>query len=340
MIGDVLPGSKRVAITGIGAKAPERIVTNHDIAKLVETNDEWIIERTGIRERRFAAEGEALSHYAIPAARIALEQAKVAPEEIDLIIVCTLTPDMVFPCTAALVGDALGAKNAAAYDLSAGCTGFVYGLAQAYGMIASGMARRALVIGGDLLSKILDMHDRGTVVLFGDGCGAVVVETVATGGFRGFELGADGSGGKDLYMPGGGSLQPATHESIDRGDHLIHMNGREVFKFATRVLVSSAEHTLAKCGVSIDDVDVYIPHQANMRIIEYAVDKLGVPEEKVVVNVDRYGNTSGGSIPLALADAQAAGRLKDGALVLMTGMGTGLTWGSALIEWNGTGEGR
>lgn len=340
MIGDVLAGSARVAITGIGACAPERVVTNHDLAELVDTNDEWVVERTGIRERRFAADGEPLSHYAVPASRTALENAGVTAEEIDLIIVCTLTPDMVFPCTAALVGDAIGAKNAAAYDLSAGCTGFVYGVAQAYGMIASGMASKALVIGGDLLSKILDMHDRGTVVLFGDGCGAVVLETVATGGFRGFELGADGSGGKDLFMPGGGSLQPATHESVDRGDHLIHMNGREVFKFATRILVHSAERILDKCGVTMDDVDVYIPHQANMRIIEYAVQKLGVPPEKVVINVDRYGNTSGGSIPLALADAQAAGKLRDGALVLMTGMGTGLTWGSALIEWNSKGVGR
>ena len=340
MIGEVLPGSARVAITGIGAKAPDRVVTNHDLAELVETNDEWVVERTGIRERRFAAEGEALSDYAIPAARIALAQAGLEGSDIDLVIVCTLTPDMVFPCTAALVGDAIGAKNAAAYDLSAGCTGFVYGIAQAYGMIASGLASRALVIGGDLLSKILDMHDRGTVVLFGDGCGAVVLEKVAKGGFLGFELGADGAGGKDLFMPGGGSRIPATHASVDRGDHLIHMNGREVFKFATRILVASAEHTLTKCGVTIDDVDVYIPHQANMRIIEYAVGKLGIPQEKVVINVDRFGNTSGGSIPLALADAHAAGRLHDGDLVLMTGMGTGLTWGSALIEWNGTGEGR
>jgi 3-oxoacyl-[acyl-carrier-protein] synthase-3 len=340
VIGQVLPGSARVAITGIGAKAPDRVVTNHDLAQLVETNDEWVVERTGIRERRFAADGEALSHYAIPAARTALAQAGLDAADIDLIIVCTLTPDMVFPCTAALVGDALGAKNAAAYDLSAGCTGFVYGLGQAYGMIASGMASKALVIGGDLLSKILDMHDRGTVVLFGDGCGAVVLEKVATGGFLGFELGADGSGGKDLFMPGGGSLHPASHSSVDEGLHLIHMNGREVFKFATRILVASAEHTLAKCGVTVDDIDVYIPHQANMRIIEYAVNKLGIPQDKVVINVDRYGNTSGGSIPLALADAQAAGKLRDGALVLMTGMGTGLTWGSTLIEWNGTGEGR
>ena len=340
MIGTVPAWAPRVGITGIGAKAPDRIVTNHEIAERVQTNDAWVIERTGIRERRVAAEGEALSDYAVPAAQAALEQAGVTAAEIDLIIVATLTPDMVFPCTAALVGNALGAKDAAAYDLSAGCTGFVYGIAQAYGMMASGLSRRSLVIGGDLLSKILNWDDRGTCVLFGDGVGAVVLDHVETGGFRGFELGADGGGGMDLFMPGGGSRQPATHESVNRGDHLIHMNGREVFKFATRILVSSAERTLAQCGVTIDDIDVYIPHQANMRIIEYAVQKLSIPQEKVVINVDRYGNTSGGSIPLALADAHAEGRLRDGALVLMTGMGTGLTWGSSIIEWNGTGLGR
>jgi 3-oxoacyl-[acyl-carrier-protein] synthase-3 len=298
------------------------------------------MERTGIRERRVAADDEALSDLSLPAARQALEQAGVGPEDIDLIIVTTLTPDMIFPCTAALVGDALGAKNAAAYDLSAGCTGFMYGLTQAYGAMVSGLAQRTLVIGGDLLSKYINWHDRGTCVLFADGVGAVVLDRVETGGFLGFELGADGSGGMDLFMPAGGSRQPATHESVDSGGHFIHMNGREVFKFATRILVSSAEHVLAECGVGVDDVDVYIPHQANMRIIEYAVTKLGIPEEKVVINVDRYGNTSSGSIPLALADAQAAGRLQDGALVLMTGMGTGLTWGSALLEWKGTAEER
>jgi 3-oxoacyl-[acyl-carrier-protein] synthase-3 len=220
-------------------------------------------------------------------------------------------------------------RHAAAYDLLAGCTGFVYAVAQAYAMLASGLSRRALVVGGDVLSKILDWEDRSTLVLFGDGAGAVVMEPVARGGFLGFELGADGGGGVHLQYPGSGSRAFEDPESI------LKMNGREVFKFATRVMVSSAEAVLAECGKTIEDVDVYVPHQANKRIIDYAVGKLGVPQERTVVNVDRYGNTSSGSIPLALADARADGRLHDGALVLMTGMGAGLTWGSALLEWTG-----
>jgi 3-oxoacyl-[acyl-carrier-protein] synthase-3 len=236
---------------------------------------------------------------------------------------------MLFPTTSALMADTLGMPQAAAYDLLAGCTGFMYALSQAYGMLASGLSKKALVVGGDLLSKILDWEDRSTLVLFGDGAGAVVVEPVDQGGFLGFELGADGGGGIHLCYPGSGSRH------FDEPDSILKMNGREVFKFATRVMVSSAEAVLGQCGKTIDDVDVYVPHQANKRIIDYAVGKLGIPPERTVVNVDRFGNTSSGSIPLALADARAEGRLADGALVLMTGMGAGLTWGSALIEWGG-----
>jgi 3-oxoacyl-[acyl-carrier-protein] synthase-3 len=203
----------------------------------------------------------------------------------------------------------------------------MYALAQAYGMVSSGLSKRALVVGGDVLSKILDWTDRSTLVLFGDGAGAVVIESVDEGGFLGFELGADGGGGDSLWLPGSGSRH------FENADKLVKMNGREVFKFATRVLVSSAEKVLAECGKTVDDIDVYVPHQANKRIIDHAAGKLGIPDEKVVVNVDRYGNTSSGSIPLALADAAADGRLHKGQLVLMTGMGAGLTWGSALIEW-------
>ena len=227
----------------------------------------------------------------------------------------------------ALLADSLGMPSAAAYDLLAGCTGFVYAIAQAYAMLSSGLSRRALVVGGDVLSKILDWDDRSTLVLFGDGAGAVVMEPVEHGGFLGFELGADGGGGENLWFPGSGSRRFVDPDSF------VKMNGREVFRFATRIMVYSAEQILAECGKSVEDIDVYIPHQANKRIIDYAADKLRIPREKTVVNVDRYGNTSSGSIPLALVDARAEGRLHDGALVLMTGMGAGLTWGSALIEW-------
>jgi len=318
----------RIGITGLGTNVPEKVMTNDEMAHFVDTSDEWIRERTGIRERRIATQEEALSDIALPAAREALAEAGVAPSEIDLLICATLTPDMIFPTTSALMADTLGMPNAAAYDLLAGCTGFMYAITQAYGMLASGLSKKALVVGGDLLSKILDWDDRSTVVLFGDGAGAVVMEPVSAGGFLGFDLGADGSGGIHLCFPGSGSRH------FDDPKSVLKMNGREVFKFATRVMVSSAEAVLEQCGRTIDEVDVYVPHQANKRIIDYAVGKLGIAPERAVVNVDRFGNTSSGSIPLALADARAEGRLTDGALVLMTGMGAGLTWGSALIEWS------
>ncbi|MGB2874940.1 MAG: beta-ketoacyl-ACP synthase III [Gaiellaceae bacterium] len=328
-----------VSITGLGGHVPERVVTNDELSTLMETSDEWIVERTGIRERRIAAPEEALSDLALPAARQALADAGIEGSEIDLLIVATVTPDMAFPATAAILAEQLGAEDAAAYDLSAGCTGFMYALAQAYGMLAAGLTKKALVVGGDVLSKILDWSDRTTAVLFGDGAGAVVLERVGEGGFLGFELGADGSGGPQLYLPAGGSRTPASAESVADHLHFVQMNGREVFKFATRVLVSSAEAVLAECGRTIDEIDVYVPHQANMRIIEHARRKLGIPEDRVVIDVDRYGNTSSGSIPLALADARDDGRLQRGSLVLMTGMGAGLTWGSGLIEWTDGGPG-
>jgi 3-oxoacyl-[acyl-carrier-protein] synthase-3 len=327
-----------ISITGLGCHVPERVVTNDDLSALMETSDEWIRERTGIRERRIAEPDEALSDLALPAAREALEDACVDGSDLDLVIVATVTPDMAFPATAAILAEQLGAHDAAAYDLSAGCTGFMYALAQGYGMLAGGLAQKALIVGGDVLSKIMDWTDRSTAVLFGDGAGAVVLERVADGGFLGFELGADGSGGPQLYLPAGGSRAPATAESVADHLHFVKMNGREVFKFATRVLVSSAEAVLAECGRDVDEIDVYVPHQANVRIIEHARQKLGIPEEKVVIDVDRYGNTSSGSIPLALADAKGEGRLHEGQLVLMTGMGAGLTWGSGLIEWTNGGN--
>ena len=326
MIGSAAAG-RDVTITGLGVKVPDRVVSNDELSKYVDTTDEWIRERTGIRERRIASDEEALSDLALPAARDALTQAGVEGKDVDLLIVATVTPDMAFPSTAAILADALGATDAAAYDLSAGCTGFMYALAQAYGMLAGGLARRALVVGGDVLSRLFDWTDRSTLVLFGDGAGAVVLDAAPTQGFLGFELGADGGGGESLWLPGSGS------RVFEEPERHIKMNGREVFKFATRILVHSAEELMAKCQVTIDDVDVYIPHQANVRIIDHATKKLGIPSERVVINVDRYGNTSSGSIPLAMSDAVADGRLRPGALVLMTGMGAGLTWGSALMRW-------
>ncbi len=331
MIGTV--DGVHVSITGLGCHVPERVVTNVELARLVDTSDEWITTRTGIKERRFAADDEALSDIALPAARAALEQAGITGGDIDLLIVATVTPDMMFPSTAAIMADQLGASEAGAYDLSAGCTGFMYGLVQAYGLVSSGLSKRALVVGADVLSKLMNFADRSTCVLFGDGAGAAVLQRVESGGFLAFELGADGAGGVDLNLPAGGSRIPTTAESVARGDHYVHMNGRQVFKFATRVLVSSAEHVLERAGLSIEDVDVYVPHQANVRIIDHAVAKLGIPEDRVVVNVDRYGNTSSASIPLALADALAEGRVHKGDTVLMTGMGAGLTWGSAVMNW-------
>jgi 3-oxoacyl-[acyl-carrier-protein] synthase III len=326
MIGTAKPGLE-VSITGLGWKVPDRVVSNDELAQYVDTSDKWIQERTGIRERRIADKSEALSDLALPASRDALAQAGIEGKDVDLLIVATVTPDMAFPSTAAILAAELGAVDAAAYDLSAGCTGFMYALAQGYGMLAAGLAKRALVVGGDVLSRILDWEDRSTLVLFGDGAGAVVLEVVPEQGFLGFELGADGAGGANLWLPGSGS------RLFEDPDKYVKMNGPEVFKFATRILVQSAQDLLTKCGISVDEVDVYVPHQANRRIIDHATRKLGVPSDRVVINVDRYGNTSSGSIPLALGDAATDGRLQPGKLVLMTGMGAGLTWGSALMRW-------
>jgi 3-oxoacyl-[acyl-carrier-protein] synthase III len=325
MIGSA--NGRPIGITGLGVHVPEKVVTNDDLAQMVDTSDEWIVQRTGIRERRFARDDEALTDVALPAARLALSRAGAEPSSVDLLVCATVTPDMMFPTSSALLADELGMPDAAAYDLLAGCTGFVYALAQAYAMLASGLSQRALVVGADLISKLLDFDDRSTLVLFGDGAGAVVMEPVEAGGFLGFELGADGGGGENLWLPGSGSRR------FENPDNFVKMNGREVYKFATRVLVTSAQDVLAQVGLTVDDIDVYVPHQANIRIIDHAARKLGFPREKVVVNVDRYGNTSSGSIPLALADAAEDGRLKPGARVLMTGMGAGLTWGSSVIEW-------
>jgi 3-oxoacyl-[acyl-carrier-protein] synthase-3 len=335
MISKVDPNIRRVGITGLGVYVPDRVLTNADLEKMVDTNDEWITTRTGIKERRIARDDQAASDLAIPAARQALERAGVEPGELDLVIVATSTPDMLFPTTAVIVAEALGAKQAAAYDTLAACSGFLYSTSQAYGLIAGGVAQKALVIGSETLSKIVDWTDRGTCILFGDGAGAAVIEPVASGGFHGFELGVDGSHGADLCLPGGGSRNPASPATIEQGLQWVHMNGREVFREATRLMVSSAEQLLAEVGATVDDIDLYVPHQANQRIVDHAVKHLGLPQEKVFSNIERFGNTSAASIPLGLADALDQGRLQPGMNVLMSAVGGGLTWGSSYMTWVG-----
>jgi 3-oxoacyl-[acyl-carrier-protein] synthase-3 len=329
-----VPGAPRVGITGIGAFAPAQVLDNEELARMVETTGEWILQRTGIRERRIAEPGQAASDLAVPAAAAALEQARVEPESVGAVIVATASPDMLFPSTASILASQIGATEAAAFDLSAGCTGFVYALADAYGAVASGLAERVLVVGAEVLSRLTDWHDRSTCILFGDAAGAAVVERVQAGGFLGFELGSDGSRADEITLPAGGSRAPATAETVAEGMHSIRMDGRAVFRFSTRATVSSATRLLSACGLSVADVDVYAPHQANSRIVEYAADRLGIPRERMLLNIDRYGNTSAASIPLALAEASGRGELRDGQLVLLSAVGAGLTWGSSLLHWS------
>ncbi|MEK5237025.1 beta-ketoacyl-ACP synthase III [Paenibacillus sp. FSL L8-0470] len=323
-----------VGIIGTGKYVPEKILTNSDLEKIVETNDEWIVSRTGIRERHIAAPHEATSDLAYEAALKALESAGMKAEDLDLIIIATVTPDSSFPSTACILQDKLGAKGAAAFDLSAACSGFVYSLATATGFIQNGMYNNALIIGADTLSRITDYTDRNTCVLFGDGAGAVILGEVPEGrGFQSFDLGAEGSGGSLLKMEAGGSRMPASQQTIDDKKHFIYMNGREVFKFAVRVMGTATERVLTKAGLTKEDIDLFVPHQANIRIIQSAMQRLDLPEDKCVINVDRYANTSAASIPLALVEAAEEGRMKEGDTVLMVGFGGGLTWGASVLKW-------
>lgn len=337
MISCVTEGA-RVGITGVGAHVPERSVANDELAGRLGVTADWIVGVTGIRERRIAAAAEATSDLAVPAAFAALERAGVAPADVDLVIVATASPDMLSPATAALVASRIGATDAAAYDISAASTGFVYGLAQAHAAVASGLARRALVIGAEVLSRFTSWDDRSTGILFGDGAGAALVERVDEGGFVGFQLGCDGTRAGDILIQAGGSRVPASEETLTGGDHAIRMDGHEVFRFSTRVTVESARALLDACGLDIADVDVYAPHQANKRIIDHAARKLGLPEEKVLTNIERYGNTSAASIPLVLDEAISDGRVRAGTVVLFAAAGAGLTWGSALLRWSGSGS--
>ena len=313
---------------GIGSHVPSRVVTNDEIATMVETSDEWISQRTGIHERRIAAPGDSSATLGAEAARLALASAGMAPTDLDLIVAATASPDYYFPATASLIGDAIGAVDVAGYDLSAACTGFIYALAQGYSQIASGLADTVLVVGTEVFSRLLDWGDRSTCILFGDGAGAVVLGlSDAGGGLRGFEMGADGSGGLLL------SVAAAGNAKLQEEGPFVKMNGPEVYKFATRVIVESAVRCLEVAGMTVADVDVFVPHQANRRIIDHAARRLGIDEGKVFANVDRYGNTSAGSIPIGLDEAWRQGLIDRGDIVLMVGFGGGLAWGSAVVEW-------
>jgi 3-oxoacyl-[acyl-carrier-protein] synthase-3 len=323
-----------VGVLGSGKYVPERILTNKELETMVETNDEWIVTRTGIRERRMVAEGQATSDLAYEASLIALNNAGIKAEELDLIIVATITPDMAFPSTACILQEKLGAKKAAAFDLSAACSGFIYGLANASNFIATGMYKHALVIGADSLSTITDYTDRNTCILFGDGAGAVVIGEVPEGrGFKSFELGADGSGGPLLKIEGGGSRNPASAATLENRMHYIYMAGAEVFKFAVRIMGNAADEALRKAGWAKDDIDLLVPHQANMRIIQSSLNRLELTEDRCMINLDKYGNMSAASIPVALAEAAEQGRVKEGERLVLVGFGGGLTWGAAALIW-------
>ncbi|MDI3542637.1 MAG: 3-oxoacyl-[acyl-carrier-protein] synthase [Candidatus Atribacteria bacterium] len=323
----------KVKILGTGSSVPERVITNFDLEKMVDTSDEWITTRTGIKQRRIAGEGESTSTFALLAAQRALQAAQVSPEELDLIVVATVTPDMLFPATSCLLQRELKASKAASCDLEAGCTGFVYALSLAEKYLRGGGGEKALVVGAETLSKILDWQDRSTCVLFGDGAGAAVLGLSEEEGILATYLGSDGGGAHLLELPAGCSRMPASLDTVNNRLHYIKMNGNEVFKFAVKIMEEASLEVIKRGNVEIDEVSLFIPHQANIRIINSAAKRLSIPEEKVFVNVHKYGNTSSASIPLALDEACREGKIKRGDLVLLVGFGAGLTWGSALIRW-------
>ncbi|HHY90424.1 MAG TPA: ketoacyl-ACP synthase III [Clostridiales bacterium] len=326
---------RAVGILGTGKYLPEKILTNADLEKMVDTSDEWIVTRTGIRERRIADPEMASSDLATRAALDALKDANTSPEELDLIVVATVTPDVFFPSTACLVQKNLGATKAGAFDLSAGCSGFLYTLAVAKQFIATGTYDKVLVIGVEVLSRIIDWTDRNTCVLFGDGAGAVVLGPTEEGkGILTTVLGSDGEGGKFLTMPAGGSRMPATIETVQNRLHYVKMDGSEVFKFAVRTMHQVSLEALELSGKGIEDIDYLIPHQANIRIIESASKKLKLPMEKVHVNLDRFGNVSSASIPIALDEAVKSKKIKKDDLIVMVAFGAGLTWGASVLRWN------
>jgi 3-oxoacyl-[acyl-carrier-protein] synthase-3 len=321
-------------LTGTGMSVPERVLTNHDLEQMVDTSDEWITTRTGIRERRIAAEGDSLSQYCVDAARRALEAAEVGPEEVDLIILATVTPDMPIPATACTIQHALGCRRAAAFDMAAGCSGFLYALQVAKQFLINARHRHVLVIGAELLSKYIDWQDRTTCVIFADGAGAVVMSAgEPPRGVLASVLHTDGSMVDYICMPGGGALHPPGQAMIDQRLHYIQMRGNETFKIAVRSIEDVCREVLEAAGLDPGDVDWFVPHQANLRIIDAVGTRMGIPPERCYVNIDRYGNTSSASIPIALDEAVRSGQIRRGNIVLMAAFGAGLTWGASVVRW-------
>jgi len=326
--------SPRVKISALGTYVPPRLLTNADLEKMVDTNDEWIMSRVGIKERHLADKGVATSDLAAAAARNALASRGLSPSDVDVIIVATVTPDMMFPATACLVQHKIGAKNVWGFDLSAGCSQFVYALQVGAQFVQTGAHKKVMVIGADVMSSIIDYTDRATCVLFGDGAGAVILEAADDSlGLIDFLHEVDGSGGCSLYMPGGGSLHPPSHQTVDQKMHYVHQDGSAVFKFAVRKMADLCEEILTRNGLTGHDIDLFIPHQANRRIITATADRLDLPPEKVIINIDRFGNTTGATIPLAMETAIQEGKLKKGSLVLLGAVGAGFTVGATLLRW-------
>jgi 3-oxoacyl-[acyl-carrier-protein] synthase III len=327
--------ARRAKISAIGTYVPPRVLTNQDLEKMVDTSDEWIYSRVGIRERHIVEKGQSTSDLAVEAAKQCLAKRGIDASEIEAIIVATISPDMFFPATACLVQDRLGAKGAWGFDLSAACSGFVYALQVGAKLVESGAHSKVLVIGADTMSSIIDYTDRSTCVLFGDGAGAVLIEPTEEGeiGMIDFAHEVDGSGGHALQMPGGGSLHPSTIDTVEHKMHYVHQDGQAVYRFAVRKMVEASETVLSRNEVQIDELACFIPHQANKRIIESSAERMGIPLEKVIINIDRFGNTTAGTIPLAMGTAVTEGRLKKGDLVLATSVGAGFTVGSVLLRW-------
>ena len=325
----------RAKISALGTYVPPRVLTNADLEKMVETSNDWILERTGIRERHLVDKGVATSDLAVEAARRALAERGLPPSDMEAIIVATVTPDMLFPSTACLVQHKLGAKGAWGFDLSAACSAFLYALQTGAQYISSGMHKRVLVIGADVMSSIIDYTDRATCVIFGDGAGAVILEAAEEDsvGLIDYVHEIDGAGACSLYMPGGGSLNPSTRETVDKKMHYVHQDGQAVFKFAVRKQTELCEKLLERNGLKGSDIDAFIPHQANRRIIMATADRLGLRPESIIVNIDRYGNTTAGTIPLAMDTARLEGKLKKGSLVLLASVGAGFTVGATLLRW-------